>query len=96
MKQNSFKVKNLFIEVETTNTRCIKSVAEKLNLLGVDLDLTFEPKVLKVSQTDAQKLMLLKGKIVQPLIKELKNCPEVINCWELKPIIPFKQNSTLL
>lgn len=96
MKQNSSKVKNVFIEVETTNTKSIKLVTKKLNSIGVELDTTFMPKVLKVTQTDAQKLFLLKGRIIQSLIKELENCPNVINYWELKTNIPFKQDVTLL
>jgi len=89
-------MKDLFIEIEANNTNCVKSVTEKLNLIGVDIDSTFMPKILKVTQTDAQKLFLLKGRIIQSLIKELKDCPDVINCWELKPTIPFKHNATLL
>lgn len=96
MKQNTSKMKDLFIEIKMANGNNIKSVAEKLNLLGVDLDANFMPKALKVTQTDAQKLFLVKGRIIQSLIKQLKDCPNVVNYWELKSIIPFKQNTTLL
>jgi len=94
MKQNTSDMKDLFIEIKMTNNNNIKSVTEKLNLLGFDLDTNFMPKALKVTQKDAQKLFLVKGRIIQSLINQLKDCPDVVNYWELKPTIPFKQKPT--
>jgi len=96
MKKNTSTMKEIFIEIETTNANCIIAITKKLNLMGIDIDTNFRPKVLNVSQSNAQRLILVKGRIVQSLIKRIKECPDVINCWELKSTIPFDNTTTLL
>jgi len=93
MPDNTSIMKELFIEIETTNVNSINTITKKLNLMGVDIDTNFMPKILNVSQSDAQKLILVKGRIIQSLIKQLKDCPDVINCWELKTNIPFDEDT---
>jgi len=95
MGQTISHTKYLFIEIEMGNANSINSITKKLKSIGVEIDTTFLPKALNVTQSNRRKLFLLKVKVVKSSIKELNNCPDVINYWELKPFIPFNNDNTL-
>jgi len=95
MGQKISHTKYLFIEIEMGNVNCINSITKKLNSIGVEIDTTFLPKALNVSRSNKLKLFLLKVKVVKSSIKQLNDCPDVINYWELKPFIPFNNDTTL-
>jgi len=95
MGQTKSDTKFLFIEIEMGNVNSYVSIQEKLSLIGAEIDTTFIPKALKVTRPNKRKLFLLKVKIINSSIKQLNDFPDILNYWELKPFIPFNNDTTL-
>lgn len=95
MEKSASNTKCFYIEIEMDNIDNIHSVAKKLNAVGIDIDITFIPRALSITKSNEQKLFLVKVKIVNSSIKQLNDCPDVINYWELKPFIPFNNDTGL-
>jgi len=83
MKESNSNKKRLFIEIEMSNADNIISITKKFKSIGVEIDTAFSPKPMGASQLDNKSLFLIKARIVKSLIKQLNDCPDILNYWEL-------------
>jgi len=84
MNQANSKIKYLFVKIKTHNTNYVNSITKKIKPVGVEIDTTFLPKAITNTQSNEQKLFLIKAKVLKRSIKQLNNCKNTLNYWKVK------------